>query len=352
MVEEWRPDILDGFERRDLPLTAEPLDEEPDVPLVATLVRHTLAADPERDERERAVLYVHGWNDYFFQAHLAEFFERQGITFYAVELRRYGRSYRTGQLADYIDDLASYAEEFDRAFAVMGEHHASLSLMGHSTGGLSGALYASTHPRRLDSLILNSPWLDMWGPPGLMTVIESVIRGVSMARPTSALKLPEMRGLYVTDVQHEDGGEWDFTMERMPSPPVPVRFGWVRAVFRGHAQVAAGLDITCPVFIACSTRSALTPPETEKLSGITDTVLDVDKIAGRAAKLGPLVTLVRIPDGIHDLTLSRPPARQRLFRELARWLGAYVSLDAVDDLRHDDRDAARDSAGEDDERQR
>ena len=55
--------------------------------MVATLVRLRAAA-PTR----RAVLYLHGFVDYFFQTHLAEFFTERGYDFYALDLRKYGRS--------------------------------------------------------------------------------------------------------------------------------------------------------------------------------------------------------------------------------------------------------------------
>jgi hypothetical protein len=32
---------------------------------------------------------------------------------------------------------------------------------------------------------------------------------------------------------------------------------------------------------------------------------------------------VRIPEGLHDLTLSDPEPRSLFFAELTRWLGAY-----------------------------
>ena len=60
---------------------------------MATLIRKT------SDRRgRRAVLYLHGWNDYFFQTHLADYLSDIGYDFYALDLRRYGRSMRPGQL--------------------------------------------------------------------------------------------------------------------------------------------------------------------------------------------------------------------------------------------------------------
>jgi len=77
-----------------------PAPGEPDAPLVATLVRRRAGR-----KRRRAVLYLHGWNDYFFQTHLADYVAELGFDFYALDLRRYGRSLRNGHLRGFITDL-------------------------------------------------------------------------------------------------------------------------------------------------------------------------------------------------------------------------------------------------------
>src|SRR5690554_3771130 len=118
----WVRDVLgDEFEQLTLPLTADAEGE-----VVATLTR-ALPAEPAaltRWERMRRrlrglpvdepaplldgvdVLYVHGWSDYFFQKRLARFWTSRGARFYALDLRKYGRSLREGQTAGYVADLA------------------------------------------------------------------------------------------------------------------------------------------------------------------------------------------------------------------------------------------------------
>src|SRR5690606_16120796 len=105
----WREDVLGaGFECTDLDLGSDS-----EGPLVATLVR---ARPAERSWRTKMfhgkrllegarVLYVHGWSDYFFQRQLAEFWTSRGASFYALDLRKYGRSLRDGQTPGYIEDL-------------------------------------------------------------------------------------------------------------------------------------------------------------------------------------------------------------------------------------------------------
>ena len=67
------------------------------------------------------------------------------------------------------------------------------------------------------------------------------------------------------------------------------------------------------------------PPRTwEPAVDSSDIVLDVDLIAKWAHRLGPHLTLVRVPGALHDVTLSREPARTQVFHEIGRWLAAYV----------------------------
>ena len=63
----------------------------------------------------KAILYVHGYVDYFFQTHMAERFVREGWNFYALDLRKYGRSLLPHQHAYYCRDLREYFPEDDLA---------------------------------------------------------------------------------------------------------------------------------------------------------------------------------------------------------------------------------------------
>ena len=57
---------------------------------------------------------------------------------------------------------------------------------------------------------------------------------------------------------------------------------------------------------------------------ITDAVLDVEHIVRWAPRLGPRVTIARFDGGMHDLTLSGKDVRAEVFRELGRWVDAFL----------------------------
>ncbi|WP_375433584.1 alpha/beta hydrolase [uncultured Friedmanniella sp.] len=319
---QWNPDLLPGYEATDLALPegVRAAGEPDDVALVATLVRRIHAGD---QGRRPALLYVHGWNDYFFQTHLADAVEAMGYAFYALDLRRYGRSLRRGQLPGFITDLDEYHTELDAAADLIAAQHDGLLAMGHSTGGLVTALWAAARPGRLRGLVLNSPWLDLQGSALVRTLGSPLIDALGSRNPTSVLRLPPDLGFYARALHSSLEGEWDYDLELKVTPSPPIRAGWLRAILAGHQRVAAGLGIDAPVLVLASGATDFARRWHEGLRTV-DSVLDVEQIAARAVRLGGHLTLVRIPDGMHDLVLSAPDVRARTLDEIARWTAAYA----------------------------
>jgi alpha-beta hydrolase superfamily lysophospholipase len=318
-VTTWSPDFLDGYETTDLALPdAEPAPGEPaDVELVATLIRK---AGP--GVGGRAALYIHGWNDYFFQTHLADCMCDLGYDFYALDLRRYGRSIRVGQFRGFITNLDDYATELDAAADLIAADHDRLLLIGHSTGGLVAALWAAGNVDRLEGLILNSPWLDLHGSALVRALGTPVIDRLGSRAPTSVLRLPDL-GFNARSLHISLGGEWDYDLMLKSTPGPPIRAGWLRAILIGHQRVAAGLHIGVPILVLASTTTDFSRRWHEGLRNV-DVVLDVEQIAARAVRLGPHVTVVRIPEGLHDVILSAPHVRKHALEEIGRFVEAYV----------------------------
>ena len=315
----WSPDFLGGYETTELVLPdTEPAPGEPsDVELVATLIRKS---GPRVGSR--AALYVHGWNDYFFQTHVADYLTDLGYDFYAIDLRRYGRSLRPGQLRGFITNLDDYSLELDAAADVIAVDHDRLLLMGHSTGGLVTALWAAHNADRLEALILNSPWLDMQGAAIVRTLGSPVIDRLGSRAPTSIIRLPDL-GFNARSMHISLGGEWDYDLTLKSTPGPPIRTGWLRAILLGHQKVAAGLGIGVPILVLASATTDFSRRWHEGLRTV-DSVLDVEQIAVRAVRLGPHVTVVRIPEGLHDLTLSAPHVRKQALDEIGRFVEAYA----------------------------
>lgn len=314
----WSPDLLlESFQSTTIDLPdATVYAGEPGGSLCATLVRRNAP------ERPRAMLYIHGWSDYFFQRHLADEMASLGYDFYALDLRRYGRSLRQGQLAGFVTDLSTYDVEIDEAVRIIqDEGHGELVVMGHSTGGLIASLWADVHPGVASAIVLNSPWLELQSYPAVRPALLPMFSAARSLSPTAVLPLSET-GFYRRCISATEDGEWDYSLNLKGDKAFSVRVGWLAAIMQGHAKVSAGLTIDAPVAVLLADRSDFRRKWSEELR-TADVVLDVDTLAARAANLGRHVTLVRVEDGMHDLTLSDEPARSRYFAEVRRWLGAY-----------------------------
>ena len=306
------------------PFYAETLELPPDDegPVVATLVSRRAGKGSRK-----AVLHVHGFCDYFFQTTAADFWVSRGYDFYALDLRKYGRSLLPHQTPNFALDLAEYQPELDLAYQLITERdrHDHVVFSGHSTGGLIGALWLDATPHPVDGVFLNAPWLDLNGSFLIRTAGTAAMLQLGARRPYQSIPR-SVSGLYGRSLHKDHSGEWDFDLAWKPLESWPVFAGWLRAIRRGHATMHRGLDVGAPTLVLTS-GSSVHPRAWEPAVDTSDIVLDVDLIAKWAHKLGRHVTLVRVPGALHDVTLSREPARSRAFEELARWLDAYVERD-------------------------
>jgi alpha-beta hydrolase superfamily lysophospholipase len=281
------------------------LGSDDEGPVVATLVRRR-SATPSR----RAVLYVHGYVDYFFQ----------------TDLRKYGRSLRDHQTPNFCRSLTDYFPELDEAAQIIREQdgHDQMLVAGHSTGGLIISLWAHTRSGRgiVDGLFLNSPFFDFNASWLMRRPVAAAVGGVSRRYPYRIVPLSTL-GLYGQSIHRDHRGEWTYELAWKPVQGFPIRAAWLEAIRRGQRRLRAGLGIDAPVLVACSTRTFRGKDWTEDVR-VTDSVLDVEHIVRWAPRLGPRVTIVRFDGGMHDLTLSGKEVRAEVFRELGRWVDAFV----------------------------
>ncbi|MFE9423789.1 alpha/beta hydrolase [Kitasatospora sp. NPDC006697] len=309
------------------PYEAAELELRPDTegPVGATLVRRLAPPPSDPAAPRRAVLYVHGYVDYFFQTHLADHFIELGYSFYALDLRKYGRSLRPHQSPNYVRDLTEYDEELDAAVRIIREQdgHTELLVNGHSTGGLVTALWAARRTGRglVNGLFLNSPFLAMPTAPAVRVLGAPAVG--ALGRLAATRKLPSgLSPHYVHSLHRDHRGSWDFDLSLKPAEGFPLYAGWLAAIQRGHQQVRRGLGLEVPVLLMASAGSVAKSKWDPALYH-RDAVLRADDIAALGPRLGRTVTVVRIEGGVHDLVLSGPEARARVFEELDRWLKAY-----------------------------
>lgn len=316
---QWKEDILPGYSQTTLPLRSDEHGA-----LVATLVRRdSLQHSP------RALLYVHGYNDYFFQQALGDSINRHGLAFYALDLRRYGRSLRPHQDAFATKDLREYYEELGKALEVIRlEGAKEVYLMAHSTGGLITSLYLHDTSNRdsIAGFLLNSPFFDFNFSPSQERYALPLLTGLGKLFPgkvaTGTSRKPE---LYAQSLLSRYHGLWDYDTAWKKDHGHPIRLGWVRAIRRGHQRLQKGLTLPMPILLMSSNKSLHASGMWKPEYGQADLVLDVEDIQRYGQCLGPRVRSVRIPHGMHDLVLSSDStARRQAYEAITSFLDSLA----------------------------
>ncbi|MDR2425433.1 MAG: alpha/beta hydrolase [Prevotellaceae bacterium] len=311
----WKFDILGGdFEQTTLQMKPDCEGE-----VVCTLVR------AKTNKGQPSILYIHGFNDYFFQREMGERFTQQGYNFYALDLRKCGRSIRPWQRRCNMHNISEYYEDIDAATELIKkETNENLIFLGHSTGGLILSLYLNSRSENIaKALILNSPFLEM----NVKNSLKKFIPYVSLV----AGMFPNLRinkGLslnYGYSIAKRIYGEWEFNEEWKPLAVSSVTAGWLRAIHKAHRQIRRGLDLKCPVLVMCSDKSYKNREWSEQFAK-ADAVLDVNDILKYSRHLGENVHYAVIDDGLHDLILSASAVRNRVYGEMFVFLEKQVEF--------------------------
>lgn len=290
----------------------------------ATLVRYPWS---HREKPKASILYIHGFNDYFFQWELAQTLDAAGYAFYAIDLHNYGRSYRKGEVLGELRSLTSYFPELDSALQkIRTLENTPLVMLGHSTGGLIATVYGAyrDNASALDAIVLNSPFLDMNMSP-LVEALVPLIALVGTVKPDIRIDRAE-NSSYSESLLKTHRGEWEFNQDLKTFTSLPVDFGWSAAIHAGHALVQRGLKLAPPILVLHSDCSV--PAGTDKwveAYSRCDGVLDVRDIRRYGKGLGKNVKMETIEGGLHDLYLSRKPVREHAYRATIRFLDSLFN---------------------------
>lgn len=311
----WHPDILPGYEARYVNQ-----GKAFDGPCRATIVRRK--ADPAS---KKAFLYVHGFNDYFFQKEMGDRFVDSGYHFYAVDLRRYGRSWQPWQYPFNVRKQSEYFQDIDSALAQMQrDGMEDITLGGHSTGGLTVAYYGACMGKKITvkRIVTDSPFLEWNFSPFMRNVAAPAIGFIGKIIPNGKVKQGHCDG-YAYSLLKEYHGEWEYNTDWKMIYSPPVTFSWVGSINSAQSHLMKhASEIAVPILVMHSSR---------KIDGCNwnpefqtgDCVLDPMEIQKRGEKLGHVREVCAIDSGLHDLILSELKHREAAYDTMFRFIRTH-----------------------------
>lgn len=311
----WHQDILEGYEARYVNQ-----GESFDGPCRSTIVRKLSPV-----KSKKAYLYIHGFNDYFFQKEMGERFVDSGFNFYAVDLRRYGRSLEPWQYPFNVRNQREYFNDIDSALSqIRRDGNTDITLSGHSTGGLTVALFAAEKGARcgVNRVVTDSPFLEWNFSKFMRDFVIPLAASLYKIAPEKTIPQSHCDG-YAYSLLKQYHGQWDYdTVWKMIYSP-PVKIGWVHSINSAQSTLMKHAShITVPILVMHSSRKidgcSWTP---EFQTG--DCVLNPFDIQRRGEKLGKVRQVSTITDGIHDLILSEPEAREAAYDTIFRFIRTH-----------------------------
>jgi alpha-beta hydrolase superfamily lysophospholipase len=313
---QYVEDVLkNGFEQTTI---LQPDDYEGKV--TATLIRKRCEM-----QSAKAILCIHGFNDYFYQEIIADEFLKAGYHFYALDLRKYGRSILQNQRPNNVRDLSEYYPDIDSALAMILEEGSSqIILYGHSTGGLVITLYASERKgnERFDALICNSPFYDFNVPWIQKKTFISLLSFLGRLNPDISLPIGFSK-FYGKSLHKNDFGEWEYNLQWKPHVAPSINAGWVNAIHQGHLKITKGVSVNTPILILHALISVYPLKWSEEMFK-GDAILNVNDIIVKSKFIdSPHKDVIGFDNAIHDLVLSRTPTRDLVFEAIFEWLDNF-----------------------------
>lgn len=269
---------------------------------------------------EKGTLYIHGFNDYFFQTEMAERFNREGYNFYALDLRRYGRALLPHQTFNDVRNLRAYFREILDAIKIMkAEGNSTILLGGHSTGGLIVSLFCQDYWHLIQGVWMNSPFFEFNKSYITRKIVIPCVSLIGRRYPSK--RVPGgFSKQYGVSLHKSEKGEWDYDLRLKPHVPPAVSAGWIRAIYKGHQRLNKGIHIGVPVLILHSSKSASVNTKWSDKARNSDIILNVKSIVRKAEKLDGKIELIAIEGGMHDLFLSSSDVREDAFSKLFDWI--------------------------------
>lgn len=247
-------------------------------------------------------------------------FNEQGFHFYALDLRKYGRSWLPHQKFNDIRDLRAYFEEITFALQMIREEGSRTTvLFGHSTGGLIATLYAKENgdSSLFDGIMLNSPFFDFnksWFVKKCIPFVALVggfLPGIKIAGGFT-----EQYGKFL---HRESRGEWEYNLAWKPHVASRINLGWVRAIHKAQRELRQSFEVRKPVLVLHSERSVSNFSNEEQVQS-RDAILNVRDIQQVARNIRGQVEIVSVLGGLHDLVLSCKEVRGKVYQIMFDWL--------------------------------
>jgi alpha-beta hydrolase superfamily lysophospholipase len=256
----------------------------------------------ECDQSTRGVLIIHGLGEHGGRYEpLARVLNKNGYSVFAPDLRGHGKSPGIrGHIASwalYIEDIHTCVREIKKG----APPNSSLSLFGHSMGGLIAITAAETLAKEINNLIISSPCLRPAKPPG--PAIRLIAKMGALIKPETTVD----NGLDPRDLTHVKDEVVAYQTDPLVHPKIS--FGLYAEMSKAMNRAKRIKALSMPTFL---------------ILGGKDPICDA-RVSRQwfDCLTSPTKTLKEYPKAYHEVLNEWE--RDRTFSDIISWIN-YVEL--------------------------
>jgi alpha-beta hydrolase superfamily lysophospholipase len=269
------------------------------------------------NNNKKALIWIHGFNDYYYHFHIGDKLLNEGYDIYALTLRRYGEVCSNKEGLFYTNNLDEYLEDIDNVFNFISKYnYEKIFLYGHSTGGLTSTIYCQKGEYRdkINGLILNAPFFDFNDSIFNEFLLKHIVSRIGYFFPR--FKLKKYNPNKYNANSEEIYERFYFNDNYKLRGGSPVYAGWIYTINK-HQELIKNKNISLdiPILVIYSDKTIAGNKQDKG-----DNTLDMSEINKYSDYLGNNVKEVIIKDAIHDVLCSEDKPRKEAIKCMFDWL--------------------------------
>ena len=276
----------------------------------------------KKNNNSKAILWIHGYNDYYYHFYIGELLLKEGYDIYAICLRRYEQNNLT---PFYTDDINEYIEDINNLFPIISKNnYKKILFYGHSTGALISILYCNygKFKNKIDGLILNSPFFEFNLDSLSLFCLKYIVYYLGYYFPQFLIRGKNENNInsLTSEIKKRFYIDYNKKFNYLPQ----VYFGWVRTIIMNQSKIQnKEINLKKPILILHSDKSIY--PSIDKTTENGDDTLNINDIIKYSKYIGNNVTRIEINNAIHDVFCSNIKSRNKAINEMFNWLNKFIA---------------------------
>ena len=269
-----------------------------------------------KTKNDKAIIWIPGFNDYFYNFYIGNKFVENGYDIYAISLNNYmtnqnENKFNCNSSSEIINSIDKLIEEIINI-----KLYNNYYLYGHSMGGLIAVNYLEygKYKNLFKKLILNSPFFDFNLDTITKFILNYIIYYLAYLFPRCELRkktyVPNYLSLNISK-------RFYINLNYKTDYLCQIYFSWIKSISTLQYNIfRSRINLKIPIFVLYCDKTTIF--ENDNMVG--DDTLNVEDIDYYSDNIGDNVKKIKVKNSIHDIFSSSIQVINYAFNKTLEWL--------------------------------